>query len=97
MVNILVAHCSLLVFRQPAQIPSNGGIPSQTNHIDAGFDVETESMIMGEITTIRHYQSDVQTDIENFGKWPVWLRITLIVGLSASLWAGIIFAIGALL
>ncbi|WP_290496882.1 hypothetical protein [Hyphomonas sp. UBA4494] len=53
--------------------------------------------LTAEPTTIRHYQSDVQTDIENFGKWPVWLRITLIVGLSASLWAGIIFAIGALL
>jgi hypothetical protein len=50
-----------------------------------------------EPTSIRAYRSDVSADIENFGKWPVWLRIVLIVGLSASLWTGIILAISALL
>ncbi len=29
-------------------------------------------------------------------KWPVWLRLVVIVGLSASLWACIIFAVLAL-
>ena len=53
--------------------------------------------LAAEPTTSRHYQSDVQTDIENFGKWPVWLRIVLIVGLSSALWAGIILAISAIL
>tara|TARA_R100000365_G_C2721478_1_gene53887 strand:+ start:709 stop:918 length:210 start_codon:yes stop_codon:yes gene_type:complete len=53
--------------------------------------------LAAEPTTVRTYESDVNADIENFGKWPVWLRIVLIVGLSASLWTGIILFITALL
>jgi len=53
--------------------------------------------LAAEPTTVRTYESDGNADIENFGKWPVWLRIVLIVGLSASLWTGIILFITALL
>ncbi|MEE2922137.1 hypothetical protein [Hyphomonas sp.] len=50
-----------------------------------------------ETGVIRNFQDDTNADIENFGKWPVWLRIVLIVGLSSALWAGIILAISAIL
>lgn len=50
-----------------------------------------------ETGVIREYRQTTNADIEHFAKWPVWLRIMLIVGLSASLWAGIIFLIAALL
>ncbi|MEQ3648286.1 hypothetical protein [Hyphomonas sp.] len=50
-----------------------------------------------ETGVIRDYRNTSSADIENFAKWPVWLRIVLIVGLSASLWAGIILFITAML
>ena len=50
-----------------------------------------------ETGVIRNFQDDTNADIENFGKWPVWLRIVLIVGLSSALWAGIILAISTIL
>lgn len=61
--------------------------------------VRTQSMIKlaTETGVIRDYRNTSSADIENFAKWPVWLRIVLIVGLSASLWAGIILFITALL
>ena len=34
---------------------------------------------------------------ENYGKWPVWVRILVIVGLSVLLWAGIISGVSTLL
>ena len=34
--------------------------------------------------------------INHFAKYPVWLRVVLIVGLSATLWTGIILAVEAL-
>ena len=53
--------------------------------------------LAAETGVIANFQEDTNADIENFGKWPVWLRIVLIVGLSSALWAGIILAITALL
>ena len=34
--------------------------------------------------------------INHFAKYPVWLRAVLIVGLSATLWTGIILTVEAL-
>ncbi len=61
--------------------------------------VRTQSMmkLATETGVIREYRQTTNADIEDFAKWPVWLRIMLIVGLSASLWAGIIFLIATLL
>ena len=61
--------------------------------------VRTQSMmkLATETGVIREYRQTTNADIEDFAKWPVWLRIMLIVGLSASLWAGIIFLIAAFL
>ena len=42
-------------------------------------------------------KSDVGGEIDGIEKWPVWLRLIIIVGLSASLWAGILSGISALL
>ena len=47
--------------------------------------------------SVRAYNNDVSTDIQRFEKWPVWLRLIIIVGLSAGLWAGIILLISALI
>lgn len=59
----------------------------------------TQSMmnLATETGVIREYRQTSNADIEDFAKWPVWLRIVLIVGLSASLWTGIILFIAALL
>ncbi len=38
----------------------------------------------------------MREDIEHFRKYPVWMRAVIIIGMSASLWAGIIATMGAL-
>lgn len=36
-------------------------------------------------------------DVDHLTKWPIWLRLIIIVGLSALLWTGIILGISALI
>lgn len=39
---------------------------------------------------------DIGGEIEDMEKWPVWLRLVIIISLSAALWAGILSGISAL-
>lgn len=50
-----------------------------------------------ETGVIGSYQDDVGAETNGVGKWPVWLRILIIVGLSSGLWGLIIAGITALL
>lgn len=50
-----------------------------------------------ETGVIGSYQDDVRAETNGVGKWPVWLRILIIVGLSSGLWGLIIAGITALL
>tara|TARA_B100001540_G_scaffold296511_1_gene298280 strand:- start:196 stop:369 length:174 start_codon:yes stop_codon:yes gene_type:complete len=40
---------------------------------------------------------DIGGEIDDIEKWPVWLRLVIIISLSAALWAGILSGISALL
>jgi hypothetical protein len=41
-------------------------------------------------------KSFASEDIDDYGgKWPVWIRLIVIIGLSALLWAGIIYSLMA--
>ncbi|MEZ6002156.1 hypothetical protein [Hyphomonas sp.] len=44
--------------------------------------------------TIAHrgWDAGIHAEQETYDKWPVWIRLLIIVGLSALLWAGIISA-----
>ena len=44
----------------------------------------------------RTWESGAHLDQDAYDKWPVWMRLVTIVGLSALLWAGIISAAIAL-
>lgn len=39
---------------------------------------------------------DIGGEIEDIVKWPVWLRLVIIIGLSTAMWAGILSGISAL-
>ncbi|HPE47194.1 MAG TPA: hypothetical protein PLR76_02310 [Hyphomonas sp.] len=44
----------------------------------------------------RAWEIDARAEQDNYEKWPVWVRIVVIIGLSALLWAGIISGVTAL-
>ena len=44
----------------------------------------------------RGWDASVRSDQDAYDKWPVWARLSVIVGLSALLWWGIISAAIAL-
>lgn len=46
--------------------------------------------------TVRTFSDDTHTNVQHAGKWPVWVRLLIIVTLSAALWAGIIAGIAAI-
>ena len=46
--------------------------------------------------TVRSYSDEAQADVQHASKWPVWVRLLIIVTLSAGLWAGIIAGIAAI-
>ncbi len=48
------------------------------------------------VRVFRH-EGSAEIELGPHEKWPVWLRIVVIVSLSGTLWAGIIAAISALL
>ncbi|RAN32213.1 hypothetical protein HY3_15245 [Hyphomonas pacifica] len=46
--------------------------------------------------TVRTFSDDAHANAQHAGKWPVWVRLLIIVSLSAALWAGIIAGIAAI-
>ncbi|MEZ5945771.1 MAG: hypothetical protein R3C13_12330 [Hyphomonas sp.] len=45
----------------------------------------------------RSWELDTRIERDTYEKWPVWVRLVVIVGLSALLWAGIISLVVAVL
>ncbi|MEZ5998296.1 MAG: hypothetical protein R3B98_06345 [Hyphomonas sp.] len=45
----------------------------------------------------RAWEQDARIGRSNDEKWPVWVRLVIIIGLSALLWAGIISGVIAVL
>ena len=50
----------------------------------------------GAMQGYRRYQRPSSGNAETMDKWPVWARLLIIVGLSASLWALIILGVMAI-
>ena len=48
-------------------------------------------------SVIGTYRDQPKTDTHGVSKWPVWLRILVIVSLSSALWTGIIAGVAAIL
>lgn len=48
-------------------------------------------------SVIGTYRDRPKTDTHGVNKWPVWLRILVIVCLSSALWTGIIAGVAAIL
>ncbi|KCZ59236.1 MULTISPECIES: hypothetical protein [Hyphomonas] len=48
-------------------------------------------------SVIGTYRDQPKTDTHGVNKWPVWLRILVIVSLSSALWTGIIAGVAAIL